>query len=237
MVFKIFETLATVTETMVFLYMGMGVFTDRYKYWNPRFALLALLFCLIGRALNIVPLSFFSNLCRKRQSTKIPLKMQFVLWFAGLRGAIAFALAENMPGSNRDNYASCTLMICITTTVLFGGCTEKILTRFGMKQTEDLNTNPSMDDGVEMVSMVISDPVTREELTNVYNGLKGLCLQFDHKYLQPAFGGPIGGVEELVDDNLGDYELPKQICEGKSNVSTAVTRSISDEDGDHSAWQ
>ena len=55
---QIFETLATIAETIVFLYMGMGVFTDRYNSWSPKFALYALLFCLLGRALNIVPLSY-----------------------------------------------------------------------------------------------------------------------------------------------------------------------------------
>lgn len=35
-----------------------------------------------------------ANIRRKR---KIGGRMQFVMWFAGLRGAIAFALAMNMP--------------------------------------------------------------------------------------------------------------------------------------------
>ena len=38
--------------------------------------------------------SFLANLKRRH---RIPFKMQFVMWFAGLRGAIAFALALNMP--------------------------------------------------------------------------------------------------------------------------------------------
>jgi NhaP-type Na+/H+ or K+/H+ antiporter len=40
--------------------------------------------------LNIVPLSLIVNQFR---TTKISFTMQFVLWFAGLRGIIAFALA------------------------------------------------------------------------------------------------------------------------------------------------
>lgn len=188
--------------------MGMGVFTDRYDYRSPKFALYALLFCLLGRALNIVPLSFLCNLCRKRKSTKIPFKMQFVLWFTGLRGAIAFALAENMPGSNRDNYASSTLMICIITTVVFGGCTEKILTRFGMKQVNQ-SISKSFEEESEMMSMMVSDPVTRGELTKVYDGLKGICLRFDEKYLKRFFGGP--GEDGQNNDSLGDYELKSEL--------------------------
>jgi len=90
---SIFSTLATVAETVVYLYMGMGVFTSLNK-WNLNFLLLAYSFCLLGRALNIFPLSWISNLGRKNQSCKITYKMQAVLWFSGLRGAIAFALVS-----------------------------------------------------------------------------------------------------------------------------------------------
>ena len=97
---QIFSTFATITETIVFVYMGMGVFTGRFQNWDITFSCLALTFCLIGRFLNIIPLSFLANTCR-RGRTKISPKMQVVLWFAGLRGAVAFALSENVPGTCR----------------------------------------------------------------------------------------------------------------------------------------
>ena len=75
--------------------MGMGVFTGGFKNWDLTFSIVAFVGCLVGRALDIFPLSFVANLCRER-SNKISAKMQVVLWFAGLRGAIAFALSENM---------------------------------------------------------------------------------------------------------------------------------------------
>lgn len=74
----------------------MGVFTGRFPRWDPLFTLLAALFCLAARAAHVFPLAFLANWGRRR---KIPLKMQVVMWFAGLRGAIAFALAQNMPGA------------------------------------------------------------------------------------------------------------------------------------------
>mmetsp|Transcript_18043 Transcript_18043/g.43691 ORF Transcript_18043/g.43691 Transcript_18043/m.43691 type:complete len:730 (-) Transcript_18043:80-2269(-) len=151
---QIFSTFATLTETIVFVYMGMGVFTGGFQHWNLTFCVVAFIACLIGRALNIFPLSFLANLCRKgrRQSGggggsgdyKITPKMQMVLWFAGLRGAIAFALAENMPGPHKDVYATATLTICIVTTVVCGGFTERILTVFGMREepTPKLKATP-----------------------------------------------------------------------------------------------
>ena len=44
-----------------------------------------------------------------------------VIWFAGLRGAIAFALSQNMPGPHKDVYETTTLIIVIFTTVVCGG--------------------------------------------------------------------------------------------------------------------
>jgi sodium/hydrogen exchanger 8 len=87
----IFKSMAVLSEYFVFLYIGMGVFTDRYTQINITFFLLVTVFCLISRMFNIFPLSWLANLGR---AEVIPLKMQVVMWFAGLRGAIAFALVS-----------------------------------------------------------------------------------------------------------------------------------------------
>lgn len=59
--------------------------------------------------------------------------MQVVMWFAGLRGAIAFALSTSMPGASKDVYASTTLMVVIFTTIGCGGLTEPLLHRMNVK--------------------------------------------------------------------------------------------------------
>jgi NhaP-type Na+/H+ or K+/H+ antiporter len=87
--------------------MGMSVFTGLFEDYDITFAALALAFCLLARFLNIFPLSFIANLCRN-ESNRISVKMQTVLWFAGLRGAVAFALAMNMPG-----YVSYHTKLCV----------------------------------------------------------------------------------------------------------------------------
>ena len=93
----------SLTETIVFVYMGMGVFTGGFQNWDLSLSIVAFVACLIGRAVNIFPLSFAANFCRDR-SNRITGKMQVVLWFAGLRGAIAFALSENMVSTIRYIY-------------------------------------------------------------------------------------------------------------------------------------
>lgn len=88
---NIFKSLAVLSENFVFLYIGMGLFTGRFKKINLFFCALCMLFCLIARFVNIFPLSYFANMGR---NVKISYKMQSVMWFAGLRGAISFALVS-----------------------------------------------------------------------------------------------------------------------------------------------
>lgn len=204
---QIFATLATVTETIVFVYMGMVVFTGTFQNFSIRFSVLSLLFCLLGRLMNTFPLSFLANRCRNTEE-KIPFKMQIVLWFAGLRGAIAFALAVNMPGDHSDLYASGTLTICIFTTVVCGGLTEKILTRMGMKQGDaghELCDDSSAGDsrnGVAYHSPRRGRPV-------MYRGFKRVWKTFDDEVLKAYFGGSteVRSGHDIADQHRGNYEL------------------------------
>ncbi len=121
---SILDSFSFVSEFFVFAYMGMGVFTGRFTEFDFFFGVLAIIFCCLGRILNIVPFSFLANLFRKR---KISGRMQIVMWFSGLRGAIAFALSQSMPGNSKDVYASTTLMIVLFTTLVCGGLTAPLL--------------------------------------------------------------------------------------------------------------
>ncbi|RHY33200.1 hypothetical protein DYB32_003121 [Aphanomyces invadans] len=88
---SIFQSFALVAEFFVFLYMGMGICVGQFGRWDVKFMVLAIVFCLIARLFNIFPLSWLANCQRKEKVTG---QMQVVLWFAGLRGAIAFALSQ-----------------------------------------------------------------------------------------------------------------------------------------------
>lgn len=206
---QIFGTLAVVTETIVFLYMGMGVFTGRFKNWDVLFSVFALVFCIVARAFNIFPLSWLANKCRTGR-TRISYQMQFVLWFVGLRGAIAFALSENMPGPNKGTYATTTLTICMFTTVVCGGFTERILSETGMKQRGNIEED---GDQYDYEQLIISSPIARRVSGSVYRGAKGLWKRFDDNYLKELFGGSQHGQSEAVgerDGSLGNYELNRQ---------------------------
>lgn len=195
---EIFSTFATITETVVFIYMGMGVFTGRFSNWDVGFSIIALIACLIGRLLNIFPLSFVANFWRKGRQ-RIPGEMQVVLWFAGLRGDIAFALAENMPGNHKEVYSTATLSICIFTTVICGGFTEKMLTAFGMKEEQppSLSLSATSDRVLTRLTYKPQSPARRESLVDrhrrrLHQGIKGIWARLDDNFLKVHFGGDIG---------------------------------------------
>ena len=127
---NIFKCLAALSEFFVYLYMGMGFFTGRFRKWNFIFIISSIFFCLLSRLFNSFPFSYLANVFRVQ---KIPFEMKCAIWFAGLRGAIAFALSQNMPGDNTDMYVSTTLSIVIFTTIVCGGLTEPMLSRMGMR--------------------------------------------------------------------------------------------------------
>jgi sodium/hydrogen exchanger 8 len=214
---QIFSTLATIAETVVFMYMGMGVFTGRFEDYDVTFSILALVFCLVGRLFNIFPLSWIANLCRTGRN-RITGQMQCVLWFAGLRGAIAFALAMNMPGPNREVYATATLSICIFTTVVNGSLTERTLTVFGMKEMEPLEDMDG-EESMQLNRLTFSPkenasnghdrksyPLARRARQHVYHGAKRLWKQLDDDVLKIYFGGD-SNRSSGHDDHLGHYEL------------------------------
>lgn len=87
-----FRTVAFVAETGVFAYLGMAIFSFKHRV-EPALVTWCLVLCLLGRACNIFPLSFLMNHFREH---KITGRMQMVMWFSGLRGAIAFALSLHL---------------------------------------------------------------------------------------------------------------------------------------------
>eukprot|EP00934_Nitzschia_sp_Nitz4_P002396 Nitzschia sp. Nitz4//scaffold246_size28974//2563//4395//NITZ4_008080-RA/size28974-snap-gene-0.3-mRNA-1//-1//CDS//3329543906//2391//frame0 len=219
----IFSTFATLTETIVFIYMGMGVFTGRFQTFDITFTVTALLACLIGRFLNIIPLSLLANLCRRGRSA-ITLNHQAVLWFAGLRGAIAFALSENMPGPHKEVYQTGTLSICVFTTLVCGGFTEKVLTIFGMK--EDRN-NIFMDgEGHDLqLNRLTYKPPTPQRgesrietrRRRIREGIKGLWYRFDDHVLKPHFGGDASGTQTPLNGSS-----PKSSSHDDGNSASSI---------------
>jgi sodium/hydrogen exchanger 8 len=121
-----FRTLSFVAETCTFAYLGLALFTIKLVF-QPIFVVWCFALLFISRALNIFPLTFLVNKCRR---TQISLKNQLIMWFSGMRGAVALVLVLHMQLENQETkqiLLTTTLFILLFTIVFMGGSTLPLL--------------------------------------------------------------------------------------------------------------
>ncbi|KAK7884197.1 hypothetical protein WMY93_027320 [Mugilogobius chulae] len=73
------RTVAFMCETCVFAFLGLSIFSFPHKF-EISFVIWCIVLVLLGRAINIFPLSFLLNFFRDH---KITPKMMFIMWFSG----------------------------------------------------------------------------------------------------------------------------------------------------------
>uniref|UniRef100_A0A672Q1L5 Sodium/hydrogen exchanger 6-like n=1 Tax=Sinocyclocheilus grahami TaxID=75366 RepID=A0A672Q1L5_SINGR len=170
---QLFELLNFLAENFIFSYMGLTLFTFKNHVFNPIFIVGAFLAVFLGRAANIYPLSFLLNLGRKY---KISSNFQHMMMFAGLRGAMTFALSiRDTATYARQMMFSTTLLVVFFTVWICGGGTTQMLScqkiRVGVDTDQENFIGP---DGVERRS-------TKQESVWFFR----IWYNFDHNYLKP----------------------------------------------------
>ncbi|XP_065061807.1 sodium/hydrogen exchanger 8-like isoform X1 [Rhopilema esculentum] len=121
---QVFRCLALIAETLVFLFLGMSIFSSEHEF-DIRFISFAMLACLVARACIVFPLSLFFIFCRIKEN-RVSLKILSLIWFSGLRGAVAFAQSLHLPLANEEAsrmIMTTTLAITVFTNVVLGGFT------------------------------------------------------------------------------------------------------------------
>nr|XP_043069230.1 sodium/hydrogen exchanger 6 isoform X2 [Drosophila bipectinata] len=122
---QIFELLNFLAENFIFSYIGVSMFTFPKHHFDPGFIITAFICAAIGRAVNVYPLSWLLNIRRKPQ---ISTNFQHMLFFAGLRGAMSFALAiRNTVSDARQTMLTATSLIVIFTVIIQGGAANFLL--------------------------------------------------------------------------------------------------------------
>eukprot|EP00457_Paulinella_chromatophora_P007411 gb/GEZN01007434.1/.p1 GENE.gb/GEZN01007434.1/~~gb/GEZN01007434.1/.p1 ORF type:complete len:457 (-),score=62.31 gb/GEZN01007434.1/:167-1390(-) len=131
-----FKAFASFAEISLYVYMGVTAISSFVKKpenglipWSFPLIVLTILFCLLGRAVHVPINAWIANY---RRTNKITLKMQFVMWWGGLRGAIAFALAQHVGTPNGAFVATTTIVVVVFTTVVFGSTADCLMNLLGM---------------------------------------------------------------------------------------------------------
>ena len=175
---KFFKVVAFGCESFVFVYMGLALFSFRqdaaFVHW--KLYAVAALAMLLGRACNVFPVTALVN-CRRRAERRISMGFQKIVWFAGLRGAVAFALAlkarvdydardvAGTPGAGRAIFTM-TLVMVLLTVLGMGGSIFALLGRY---------------DAFESKATLAEDELMHE-------GRRGSSLlRIDRTYIKPLF--------------------------------------------------
>jgi sodium/hydrogen exchanger 8 len=92
----IFSAVVQVMETAVFLDLGLQVFALHPNY--DVMLILATLGTILVARIHVYPLSYLLNRGRRAKGQgDISMNTQHMIWFSGLRGAIAYALSTAFP--------------------------------------------------------------------------------------------------------------------------------------------
>jgi sodium/hydrogen exchanger 8 len=106
---QVYKVMAVVAETFVFVYLGMAAFAfPIFNHPSMMLVLIALAACFVGR-LHIYIGSWGTNAMRKTDGSTMPPispRYQFLMWFSGLRGGVAFAIAS-VGFAQRDFTSAC----------------------------------------------------------------------------------------------------------------------------------
>lgn len=223
----LFRVTSHLAETCIFLEMGLSFFGlttsgTGADYW--KFIMWALLFCLLGRAIFIYPLSWFYNTSiwciqfTSRTSTLqsspssqlhqtsafISQRIQHMLWFSGLRGAVAYACAKSFPNyfGNRDVFVLTTIVIIFITVFVFGSTTTLVLKLLRI----DMNV-----DEVSYFAM--------------HDELFGMFHKFEKKYILPyVLRDDDNTIDECFDNTDLEFDIHLPLSPNRGN--RGVTRNI-----------
>ncbi|XP_010750022.2 sodium/hydrogen exchanger 8 [Larimichthys crocea] len=188
------RTVAFMCETCVFAFLGLSIFSFPHNF-EISFVIWCIVLVLLGRAINIFPLSFLLNFFRDH---KITPKMMFIMWFSGLRGAIPYALSLHLglePIEKRQLIGTTTIIIVLFTILLLGGGTMPLIRIMDIEESQsrrknkkDINLSKTEKMGNTIESEHLSELTEEEYEAHIYQrqDLKGF-MWLDAKYLNPFF--------------------------------------------------
>uniref|UniRef100_T1J4W8 Sodium/hydrogen exchanger n=1 Tax=Strigamia maritima TaxID=126957 RepID=T1J4W8_STRMM len=190
-----FRTMSFIAETCVFAYLGMAIFSFKHMF-KPSLVIWSVVLCLLGRALNIYPLAILLNYFREHKITK---KMMSIMWFSGLRGAIAYAIALHLEFEDETRHVlvTTTLFTVLFSIVIFGGSTIFLLKLLKVDQVsskrrrrthdKEISLSKTKEMGHAVDTEHLSELTEEEyEVNFMKSNLKGF-VKYDAKYFIPFF--------------------------------------------------
>mmetsp|Transcript_13179 Transcript_13179/g.25148 ORF Transcript_13179/g.25148 Transcript_13179/m.25148 type:complete len:586 (-) Transcript_13179:225-1982(-) len=136
-VHNFYKLIASLFEMFIFIYMGVAIFGFKLP-WGKHIplAVVSLASCLIARWVHVHVCTKLINSWRS-ESHRVPPNFTTAIWFSGLRGPIAFALAlsthTELTGDTSEAILTSTIAVIVCTVLVNGGYTPTLLDKLDLK--------------------------------------------------------------------------------------------------------
>lgn len=120
---NVLKVLSSISEIFIFAYLGIS-FPLISVNTPPALVVIGSFGLLISRAVSIFGMSLLCNYFTKE---KISFSSQIIVWFSGLRGAVAFYLAINTTSEHQEEILSSTLWLILISILILGLFTPLLL--------------------------------------------------------------------------------------------------------------
>ncbi|XP_049960717.1 Na(+)/H(+) exchanger beta-like isoform X2 [Schistocerca serialis cubense] len=168
--------LSSTSDAVIFLFLGMVLVSDRH-IWHTGFVMWTLVLCLVCRFLGVFLLTATANPLRVN---KINAHEQFIMGYGGLRGAVAFSLAEMLDKNviaPRQVFVTTTLVVILFTVFIQGSTIKPLvkllhikLSKMGQSSlNEELNNTviTNLMAGIEEITGVRGDFYIRKKFDTI----------------------------------------------------------------------
>ncbi|CAH1423653.1 unnamed protein product [Lactuca virosa] len=210
-----FHLISSLAETFVFIYMGFDIAMEQHSWSHVGFIFFSIIFIGLARAANVFTCAYLLNLVRPAQR-QIPVKHQKALWYSGLRGAMAFALAlqsvHDLPEGHGQTIFTATTAIVVLTVLLIGGSTGTMLEALQVigGDTHDGHLSDSFEANNGYVAPFDGEPSSGNRLKMRLKEFHRSAASFralDRNYLTPFFTTQSGDRDDNDDSHAEDSLL------------------------------
>ncbi|KAM9302233.1 sodium/hydrogen exchanger 5 [Gastrophryne carolinensis] len=176
------KTLASSSETIIFIFLGISAVDTSKWIWDTALVLSTLIFIFVFRAIGVILQTCVLNRFRLLPLDRID---QVVMSYGGLRGAVAFALVILLDSKKvkAKDYFVATTIVVVFFTVMFQGLTIKPLVKWLKVKRRD-HHKPTLNEELhehafDHIMAAVEDIVGHHG----YHHWRDKWEQFDKKYL------------------------------------------------------
>lgn len=149
-------------ENFIFIYLGLSLFTQAELVYKPLFIIVTVIAVVVSRYCAVFPIANVVNFVRRHRKAartsglpslpgstaekeELSREYQIMLFWAGLRGAVGFALSAGIEGEHAVALQTTVLVTVVLTVIIFGGTTAQMLEilgiRMGVTDDEDADSD------------------------------------------------------------------------------------------------